>query len=658
MKDNSQNIELEYNSTNAPDIKIFVSHRIDQDNRVINDDVFIPVGCGAVYDNKNSQILGDDTGDNISKERFRLNEMTVLYWAWKNVEADYYGLCHYRRYFSFNEEEVFEKNKFQLIEEEILSSNTIEKHKINSNAVKKLISKNPNVDVFLPELFDISEIFDNKKFTNRKRHENVVGKSFADNSIDILLDVIKEYAPEYLEYANKYYSGHHAFFCDTFIMKKAILDKYCNWVYPLLFEFEKRINYDNLSMNQTRIAAYFSEDLFSIFCFKCINDHTFIYKELPLIYFSNTPSSQELKPIFQECKNAIVISSSNEYVPYVGTLLNSILRNSSDSNNYDITILQTDITSSNKRLIDTIIGDNCNFSVRYTNVSEEIIGKNFDVGPYTIHTFYRLLIPYLFSEYEKVLYLDADIVVNEDIYDLFNYNLEGKYIAAAPDIRYNSWLNMEGHEIIEYTKNTLKIDTHKHRYFNAGAIVYNIIPFINNIPKDKIMTLATSTHWKFVDQDVLNILCEGKTYYLPIKYNIMTTADDLRTEIHAPLNMYNEYFDALKTPAIIHYAGNILPVIYPGVDLYWHFWKYAQDTPFYELLIARMAYTHADPALVKLGIFDQRSTTQKILDTLFPYNSIRRHMIVKLFPYYSRRRVLLRNIRQRLYKIKCKLKHK
>ena len=88
-----------------PDIKIFVSHRIDLDSETIDNPLYIPVRCGAVYDEREGvTMLGDDTGDNISEKRESFCELTVQYWAWKNVNADYYGLCHYRRYLGFSEE--------------------------------------------------------------------------------------------------------------------------------------------------------------------------------------------------------------------------------------------------------------------------------------------------------------------------------------------------------------------------------------------------------------------------------------------------------------------------------------------------------------------------------------------------------------------------
>ena len=86
---------LKYHGTpEKPDIKIFVSHRIDLDSETIDNPLYIPVRCGAVYDERqNVDMLGDDTGDNISDRKFGLCELTVQYWAWKNIRADYYGFC-------------------------------------------------------------------------------------------------------------------------------------------------------------------------------------------------------------------------------------------------------------------------------------------------------------------------------------------------------------------------------------------------------------------------------------------------------------------------------------------------------------------------------------------------------------------------------------
>lgn len=87
---------LKYHGTPwRSDIKIFSSHRIDLDSETVHNSLYIPVRCGTVFDErKDNTMLGDDTGENISEKRESFCEFTVQYWAWRNIEADYYGLCH------------------------------------------------------------------------------------------------------------------------------------------------------------------------------------------------------------------------------------------------------------------------------------------------------------------------------------------------------------------------------------------------------------------------------------------------------------------------------------------------------------------------------------------------------------------------------------
>ena len=85
-------------------VKIFVSRRIDLDSFELNSNLYCQVECGSIYRKKkvgSNQILKDCDGINISEKRQSLGELTVQYWAWKNFNLDYYGLCHYRRFLAF-----------------------------------------------------------------------------------------------------------------------------------------------------------------------------------------------------------------------------------------------------------------------------------------------------------------------------------------------------------------------------------------------------------------------------------------------------------------------------------------------------------------------------------------------------------------------------
>ena len=68
-----------------------------------SDDVYMPIHVGKAISKYELGIQDDVTGDNISKENPSCCELTGMYWAWKNLKnVDVIGLCHYRRYFDFN----------------------------------------------------------------------------------------------------------------------------------------------------------------------------------------------------------------------------------------------------------------------------------------------------------------------------------------------------------------------------------------------------------------------------------------------------------------------------------------------------------------------------------------------------------------------------
>ena len=172
-------------------IKIFVSHRIDLDSQTIDNPLFVNVRCGAVFDKrKNVEMLGDDTGENISEKRESFCELTVQYWAWKNQVADYYGLCHYRRYFAFEWDSDAPRNIAQHISEKYISG--AEKYGLSdAEFMRDTISA---YDVVLAEPIDIS-----KKPTPRGLKKSVLehwkgffGFLIREKYLRLLLDTLEK----------------------------------------------------------------------------------------------------------------------------------------------------------------------------------------------------------------------------------------------------------------------------------------------------------------------------------------------------------------------------------------------------------------------------------------------------------------------------------
>ena len=186
---------LYYHGTaEQPDIKIFVSHRIDLESQIIDNPLYVPVRCGAVYDDReNIEMLGDDTGENISEKRMSFCEFTVMYWAWKNIKADYYGLCHYRRYLSFSKEHYATDGQ-RLVHERILNETGAKKYNLLDSALmEKRISE---LDALFQEEFDVTgwPYPDHTRDLDRLWRE--MNYFMENDSLDLMMQTLREKYPE------------------------------------------------------------------------------------------------------------------------------------------------------------------------------------------------------------------------------------------------------------------------------------------------------------------------------------------------------------------------------------------------------------------------------------------------------------------------------
>lgn len=298
-----------------------------------------------------------------------------------------------------------------------------------------------------------------------------------------------------------------------------------------------------------------------------------------------------IKPAFDERNIPIVLAADDNYVSFLAVTLQSIIDESSSDNNYDIIVLSDGISIINKKMLLKMVNKYNYIGLRFTEVRDYLNDYVFQFTNTRISraTFLRLLIPSLFIEYEKLIYLDCDIVVKHDISDLFNTELEDNMFGAVRDThvalvwRFRS--NIEKH-LKENVKLINPID-----YFNAGVLVINIKKVTELFDSNELLTLATSRKWLWEDQDVLNLIANGRVKFLDIKWNYFWVSDQpLMTIMKCNL----EYDSAMDMPYIIHYAGGTTPVSRSGEFFAEEFWQKARKTPFYEMLIER-AYKNLNP---------------------------------------------------------------
>ena len=199
------------------------------------DEIYLPIQVGK-EGKQDLGYIGDNTGDNISTKNSNYCELTAIYWAWKNLEADYIGLVHYRRYFTKHNFRNCEKKK-----QDILTKNDFE------NILK-------DVDIIVP---------DKRKYyieTNRSHYNHAHYKKDLNETENI----IKEIYPEYSIAFNKVMNRTWAHMFNMFIMRKDYFDEYCEWLFTILFELEKRIDISNYTVMEARVFGFISELLLDV----------------------------------------------------------------------------------------------------------------------------------------------------------------------------------------------------------------------------------------------------------------------------------------------------------------------------------------------------------------------------------------------------------
>ncbi|WAA09714.1 DUF4422 domain-containing protein [Fervidibacillus albus] len=183
---------------------------------------------------------GDNTGDNISIKNPNYCELTGLYWAWKNLDCEYIGLCHYRRYFSNKgliQRFLHRHNKFELI--------------LTESEIRGLLKE---YDVILPKKrnYYIETVWSHYKNAHYIKDLEETKK------------IIEEKYPEYLDSFEKVMSGRKLHLYNMFVMKKELFDEYCQWLFDLLFELEKSVEINNYNKYQKRIYGFLSERIFNV----------------------------------------------------------------------------------------------------------------------------------------------------------------------------------------------------------------------------------------------------------------------------------------------------------------------------------------------------------------------------------------------------------
>lgn len=563
------------------DIKIFVSHRIDKSSKLLDNPLFVNVRCGAYYDNDESSLLGDDTGDNISEKRKSFCELTVHYWAWKNQKADYYGLCHYRRYLSFAERE-YEENKFGVVEYPFIDETYAERFGLIEKVMRKEIEKYDLItNKFIPleQTGDYESVFDYCK-------KDVGGYKTKD--IDILYDIVNEKYPDDLKYVKDFFEGKENCWYNCFIMNEKLFNQYSEWLFSILFELENRVDISEYTQEQMRMCGVLAERLFGAYINKLIQEGKTKICFRQLTYIKDT-SINLLEDSKREYKN-IVIPINNISYHLVTVTIQSIIDTKKQSG-YRICLLNDGVTESIKIIIDKHFRNISDISIIWIDTSI-YIDKYISECPMCDRTNANYFTVFdLFDEYEKIVFLTPGMVVKDDLTELFMMDLNGKCIGATLDLvaisEANNTIGYNQGYTSEYLLDELNLLS-KFIFYSTDIMLMDIKKIRNEYSTMSIIELIYLGQYKKVFTDIINRKFVNAIQKIDLEWNgFISDTEDIASwiRVFTPNSMWEEFQKSTKKNKIVNYSRYWPFTNEKGVSECAEFWMIARKTPFYEAIV-------------------------------------------------------------------------
>lgn len=259
----------------------------------------------------------------------------------------------------------------------------------------------------------------------------------------------------------------------------------------------------------------------------------------------------------------IFFAVDDGYSPFLAVAIQSLIDNASGENTYLIKILNTDISEENKRKIGKYERENVDIEfVDLNYYIQKVKDKLYTRDYYSKTTYFRLFLPNLYPQYDKVLYLDSDIVILDDIAKLYNTDMGDNLVAAAPDDVIQTMPVFQ-----DYVEKVVGVADFR-RYFNAGILLMNLHELRRFKFQEKFVYLLDKIKFAVAqDQDYLNRLCKGRVKLLDRTWDRMPIPDPkIKTE----------------DVKLVHYNLAFKPWHFEDILYKEFFWMYAQETEYFE----------------------------------------------------------------------------
>lgn len=250
----------------------------------------------------------------------------------------------------------------------------------------------------------------------------------------------------------------------------------------------------------------------------------------------------------------VVFATDDNYVLPLAVAIQSLKKNKKKNIFLKIHIFYNKLSIDSKKLLLNLKSDDCDLI--FLDISSSFKGNEFFMSKteltkhISIATYFRLFAPIVLSQYEKIIYLDCDIVVKCCLSEIFVLDLQGNLIGGVI------------HDGSEETK-----------YINAGVLIFNVKNYIKENVYEKCLNYIQTENPTFMDQDAINYVCKGRILFYKNVYNFVSTIIYSKKSI-----LTNKVFKE-KDIKILHYLSHKKPWTHKYAPFGKIWWNYAKQTP-------------------------------------------------------------------------------
>ncbi|WP_176083554.1 DUF4422 domain-containing protein [Martelella sp. HB161492] len=548
---------------------IFISVVYFRQSEVVRTSYLNPIQAGAAVSGRKrlDGFIADDSGRNISAKNVAWNELTAIYWMRHNVDAEYYGMMHYRRLLCFSSTPPRSLSFCSVGESEY------ERFGWQDALIEKACAE---ADILIPQkrpvlLFGMPELELTPLEFYAHQHQAA--------DMALIEEIVREQSPHIYPYLVKVLTGRRVFFNNITVMRKALFFEYTDWLTAVIEAAEKRRDLCDYDAYQGRIWGFLAEYLTNAYVLYAEAVHDAKVKELPLAW--GTRPVSEFKPVKALARARspqqagmsasgngedvnVVFTIDGKYVAHVATAILSCLQTADDPARLSIFIIHDGTVGQADR--DRLAALAETYAARLQFIAFDgrdlrWLPQSRRCGSAVVN--FRLALHRLLPEtMDKVIYLDADVVAVAPIEQLWDTDLEGCGIAAAP----------QSAGLLHGRRLRMPYGT---RYFASGVLVVDLAAMrrmdfdlaLLEIVRDKGSYMVSHV------DDIFNLLYCGNVKMLHLRWNATTKLYE--ENVQEPSYDEAEARLAASEPSIVHFSGTVKPwkrkCVHPLSELYWDY---------------------------------------------------------------------------------------